>query len=135
MPPDRSRHARIFRQLPYAHADQRRRPQRSTSSASTHSREPAPADVSRLPFSLKILVENLLRCEDGLTVSEDDIGRWRPGTPRVPPRQEIAFRPARVLMQDFTGVPCVVDLAAMRAAIRELGGDPRGSTRCSRRIS
>ncbi|HEY7802325.1 MAG TPA: aconitase family protein, partial [Dehalococcoidia bacterium] len=79
--------------------------------------------VSRLPFSLKILVENLLRCEDGLTVSEGDIRALASWQAASPAEKEIAFRPARVLMQDFTGVPCVVDLAAMRDAIRELGGD------------
>ena len=80
-------------------------------------------DVSRLPFSLKVLLENLLRHEDGRTVTADDakaMSRW------VKDRKsdhEIAYRPARVLMQDFTGVPAVVDLAAMRDAIAELGGD------------
>ncbi|MDE3096582.1 MAG: aconitate hydratase, partial [Chloroflexota bacterium] len=81
--------------------------------------------VSRLPFSLKILLENLMRNEDDLTVTQDDIlalASWRA---KKPAEQEIAFRPARVLMQDFTGVPCVVDLAAMRDAIRALGGDAR----------
>jgi aconitate hydratase len=78
----------------------------------------------RLPFSLQILLENLLRHEDGVTVRREDIeavGRWEPG---AEPSREIQFRPARVLMQDFTGVPAVVDLAAMRDAMRALGGDP-----------
>jgi len=81
-------------------------------------------DVSRLPFSMKVLLENLLRFEDGKTVSVDDIQAlidWQKN-PHAPDR-EIQYRPARVLMQDFTGVPCVVDLAAMRDAITKLGGD------------
>jgi aconitate hydratase len=80
--------------------------------------------VSRLPFSLKILMENLLRWEDGVTVRAEDIealARWKPG--RVSGR-EISFRPARVLLQDFTGVPALVDLAAMRDAALRMGGDP-----------
>jgi len=82
-------------------------------------------NVNRLPFSLRILLENLLRHEDGVTVTADDIeavARWQPGSGTD---REIAFMPARVLLQDFTGVPVVVDLAAMRDAIRRLGGDPR----------
>ena len=78
--------------------------------------------VARLPYSLKILLENMLRCEDGGSVTADDIeilARWTPGTAK-----EIAFKPARVLLQDFTGVPAVVDLAAMRDGIVRLGGDP-----------
>jgi aconitate hydratase len=82
------------------------------------------ADVSRLPYSLKVLLENLLRCEDGKTVTEDDIRALINWDPKAQPTQEIAYRPARVLMQDFTGVPAVVDLAAMRDAMRALGGDP-----------
>ena len=81
--------------------------------------------VSRLPFSLKILLENLLRWEDGATVRAEDIqalARWTPGTASD---REIAFRPARVLLQDFTGVPALVDLAAMRDAALRMGGDPR----------
>ncbi|WP_066649731.1 MULTISPECIES: aconitate hydratase AcnA [Sphingomonas] len=81
-------------------------------------------DVSRLPFSMKVLLENLLRFEDGKTVSVEDIQAlvdWQKN-PQAPDR-EIQYRPARVLMQDFTGVPCVVDLAAMRDAITKLGGD------------
>ena len=79
-------------------------------------------DVERLPYSLKILLENMLRREDGRFVTADDIeslARWTPGITR-----EIAFMPARVLLQDFTGVPAVVDLAAMRDGIVKLGGDP-----------
>ncbi len=80
---------------------------------------------ARLPYSLKILLENLLRHEDGITVNADHIrylAGWDPG---ATPECEIAFCPARVLMQDFTGVPAVVDLAAMRDAMRQLGGDPQ----------
>ncbi len=77
-----------------------------------------------LPFSLKVLLENLLRTEDGANITADDIkalGAWEPSDE---PNREIQFTPARVIMQDFTGVPCVVDLATMREAIAELGGDP-----------
>ena len=80
--------------------------------------------VSRLPYSLKILLENLLRHEDDLTVTADDIRALAGWDPQAEPSREIAFRPARVLMQDFTGVPAVVDLAAMRDAMQALGGDP-----------
>ncbi|MEW4571186.1 aconitate hydratase [Tautonia sp. JC769] len=82
-------------------------------------------DLARLPFSLKILLENLLRCEDDLTVSADDVLALAKWDPKAEPKDEIAFRPARVLMQDFTGVPAVVDLAAMRDAMSRLGGDPK----------
>ncbi|WP_174296690.1 aconitate hydratase AcnA [Sphingomonas bacterium] len=81
-------------------------------------------DVSRLPFSMKVLLENLLRFEDGKTVTVTDIQAlidWQKDPSN--PNREIQYRPARVLMQDFTGVPCVVDLAAMRDAITKLGGD------------
>ncbi len=81
-------------------------------------------DVSRLPYSLKILLENLLRFEDGKTVTRDDIEALINWDPKAEPQQEIAYRPARVLMQDFTGVPAIVDLAAMRDAMKALGGDP-----------
>ncbi|MGD8926523.1 MAG: aconitate hydratase AcnA, partial [Thioalkalispiraceae bacterium] len=77
-----------------------------------------------LPFSLKILLENLLRHEDGLNVTKADIQSLAQWNPTAEPSTEIAFTPARVLMQDFTGVPAVVDLAAMRDAMKELGGDP-----------
>ena len=80
--------------------------------------------VNRLPFSLKILLENLLRHEDGRTVTADDIQALLDWDPSAEASQEIAFRPARVLMQDFTGVPAVVDLAAMREAMGNLGGNP-----------
>ncbi|MEY6433603.1 aconitate hydratase AcnA [Thioalkalicoccus limnaeus] len=79
---------------------------------------------TRLPFSLKILLENLLRNEDGVTVTRDDILALANWDPQAEPDREIQFRPARVLMQDFTGVPAVVDLAAMRDAMQALGGDP-----------
>jgi aconitate hydratase len=82
-------------------------------------------DVSRLPFSLKILLENLLRNEDGVTVTAEDIKALASWDPKAPSEREIAFRPARVLLQDFTGVPAIVDLAAMRDAMKRLGGDPR----------
>ena len=78
----------------------------------------------RLPYSLKVLLENLLRTEDGVNVTAEHIrslGEW---DPKSQPNQEIQFTPARVLMQDFTGVPCVVDLATMREAVRDMGGDP-----------
>jgi len=77
----------------------------------------------RLPFSLRVLLENLLRREDGVTVKSDDIAALAAWDPANPPGREIAFMPARVLLQDFTGVPAVVDLAAMRDAITEMGGD------------
>lgn len=80
--------------------------------------------VARLPFSLKILLENLLRFEDGRTVARSDIEALLNWNPQSEPDTEIAFRPARVLMQDFTGVPAIVDLAAMRDAMTALGGDP-----------
>ncbi|MGO9512164.1 MAG: aconitate hydratase AcnA [Steroidobacteraceae bacterium] len=81
--------------------------------------------VDRLPFSLKILLENLLRFEDGVNVRRSDIEALLRWDPKAPPHHEIAFTPARVIMQDFTGVPCIVDLAAMREAIVRLGGDPQ----------
>ena len=80
--------------------------------------------LSRLPFSLKVLAENLLRHEDGRTVTKDDIKALVAWLDKRTSDREIAFRPARVLMQDFTGVPAVVDLAAMRNAMTALGGDP-----------
>ncbi|NOY67377.1 MAG: aconitate hydratase AcnA [Gammaproteobacteria bacterium] len=81
-------------------------------------------NTDHLPFSLKILLENLLRHEDGINVTADDINALANWDPKAEPDTEIAFTPARVLMQDFTGVPAVVDLAAMRDAMRALGGDP-----------
>ncbi|AHE98340.1 aconitate hydratase AcnA [Thioalkalivibrio paradoxus] len=82
------------------------------------------ARAASLPYSLKILLENLLRFEDGRTVRRSDIEALLDWNPQAEPAQEIAFRPARVLLQDFTGVPAVVDLAAMRDAMEALGGDP-----------
>ncbi len=79
----------------------------------------------RLPYSMKILLENLLRNEDGVTVRRADIEALADWDPEAEPSYEIQYRPARVLMQDFTGVPAVVDLAAMRDAMRALGGDPK----------
>jgi aconitate hydratase len=82
-------------------------------------------DVSRLPFSMKVLLENLLRFEDGTTVTHDDLQAMADWLKERRINREIQYRPARVLMQDFTGVPAVVDLAAMRDAMRQLGGDPQ----------
>ena len=81
--------------------------------------------ISRLPFSMKVLLENLLRNEDGRTVTKDDIKAVAEWLKTKTSDREFAFRPARVLMQDFTGVPAVVDLAAMRDAMKMLGGDPK----------
>jgi len=81
-------------------------------------------DVARLPFSLKVLLENLLRNEDGVGVRKEDVEAIATWDHTAEPSKEIAFTPARVVMQDFTGVPAVVDLAAMRDAIADLGGDP-----------
>src|SRR6201982_1795532 len=81
-------------------------------------------DVARLPFSLKVLLENLLRNEDGESIRArtiEALARW---DARAEPASEISFTPARVIMQDFTGVPAVVDLAAMRDAMREMGAEP-----------
>jgi len=80
-------------------------------------------DISRLPFSMKVLLENMLRFEDGTTVTKDDAQAIVDWQKDARSNREIQYRPARVLMQDFTGVPCVVDLAAMRDAITKLGGD------------
>ncbi len=82
-------------------------------------------DLGRLPYSLKILLENLLRFEDGVNVTTADIEALLKWDPKAAPSHEIAFTPARVIMQDFTGVPCVVDLAAMREAIVRLGGNAK----------
>jgi aconitate hydratase len=82
-------------------------------------------DISRLPFSMKVLLENLLRFEDGKTVTRDDLQAMADWQKERRIAREIQYRPARVLMQDFTGVPAVVDLAAMRDAMKALGGDPQ----------
>ena len=81
-------------------------------------------DISRLPFSMKVLLENMLRFEDGQTVTDKDLRAFADWLKERRINREIQYRPARVLMQDFTGVPAVVDLAAMRDAIKKLGGDP-----------
>ena len=81
-------------------------------------------NMAKLPFSLRILLENLLRNEDGRFVHAEDIkalASWKPGCVE----KEIAFMPARVLLQDFTGVPAIVDLAAMREAVKKMGGNPK----------
>ena len=88
-------------------------------------REAGFGDVARLPFSLKVLVENLLRHEDGRSVTVDDIRKAAGWLESRTSDLEIAYRPARILLQDFTGVPAVVDLAAMRQAMVDLGGDPQ----------
>src|SRR4051794_30527996 len=81
-------------------------------------------DVARLPFSLKILLENVLRNEDGEAVRKDDIEALATWDHKADPSKEIAFTPARVVLQDFTGVPAVVDLAAMRDALADMDADP-----------
>src|SRR3712207_2120055 len=83
----------------------------------------------KLPFSLKVLLENLLRTEDGADITADHIRALANWDPSAEPDQEIQFTPARVVMQDFTGVPCIVDLATMREAMAEIGGDPRSEER------
>ncbi|BDS49081.1 aconitate hydratase AcnA [Rhodoluna sp. KAS3] len=82
-------------------------------------------DAKTLPYSLKVLLENLLRTEDGANITADHINALVNWDPTAEPDVEIQFTPARVIMQDFTGVPCVVDLATMREAVAELGGDPK----------
>ncbi|MEK9987166.1 MAG: aconitate hydratase AcnA [Aquiluna sp.] len=81
--------------------------------------------VSKLPYSLKILLENMLRTKDGANVTDAHVEALVNWDPKAEPNTEIQFSPARVIMQDFTGVPCVVDLATMREAVQELGGDPQ----------
>ncbi|MCH8505937.1 MAG: aconitate hydratase, partial [Ectothiorhodospiraceae bacterium] len=81
-------------------------------------------NLDRLPYSLKVLLENLLRTEDGVSVTKESIEALLNWDAKAEPSDEIAFTPARVVMQDFTGVPAVVDLAAMRDAMQALGGDP-----------
>ena len=78
----------------------------------------------RLPYSLKVLLENLLRTEDGENITAAHVQALAGWDPNAEPSEEIQFTPARVIMQDFTGVPCIVDLATMREAMSELGGDP-----------
>src|ERR1700682_3487160 len=86
--------------------------------------ESSGTNLTRLPFTLRVLLENLLRCEDGDAVTADDIKFLSNWDPQAEPSREIAFMPARVLIQDFPGVPAIVDLAAMRDAMKTLGGDP-----------
>ena len=83
------------------------------------------ADVARLPFTFRVLLESLLRSEDGYVVTEADIRRMAAYDATAVADEEIPFMPARVVLQDFTGVPAVVDLAALRSAMQRLGGDPR----------
>src|ERR1700693_2919176 len=90
-----------------------------------HALDPAASPMARLPYSLKILLENLLRFEDGRSVKKNDIEALARWSPQAVSESEIAFRPARVLLQDFTGVPVVVDLAAMRDAMATMGGNPK----------
>ena len=80
--------------------------------------------LERLPYCLKVLAENLLRTEDGANVTADHVRALAAWDPAAEPDTEIQFTPARVIMQDFTGVPCIVDLATMREAVADLGGDP-----------
>ncbi|HXA11071.1 MAG TPA: aconitase family protein, partial [Mycobacterium sp.] len=80
--------------------------------------------TEKLPYSLKVLAENLLRTEDGSNITADHIRAIAQWDPKADPSVEIQFTPARVIMQDFTGVPCIVDLATMREAVGDLGGDP-----------
>jgi aconitate hydratase len=83
------------------------------------------ADVERLPFSIKVLLESLLRNENGYDVTADDVRRLAAYDPAAPAEFEVPFKPARVVLQDFTGVPAVVDLAALRSAMKRMGGDPQ----------
>jgi aconitate hydratase len=82
-------------------------------------------EIERLPFSIKILLESLLRNENGYDVTDGDVRRLAGYDPAAPAQVELPFKPARVVLQDFTGVPAVVDLAALRAAMHRMGGDPR----------
>src|SRR5512135_1388223 len=81
-------------------------------------------NLQQLPFSIKILLESLLRNEDGYLVTSENVKQLANWSPSTPAQNELPFLPARVIMQDFTGVPCVVDLAAMRDAVKRLGADP-----------
>src|SRR5690554_5970928 len=82
------------------------------------------ANIDRMPYSVKVLLESLLRNEDGFLVTEHDIRQLAAYDPKKRNQEEIPFKPARVILQDFTGVPAVVDLAALRSAMKRLGGDP-----------
>ena len=116
--------------MPTAHPDSFKSKSTLKSGSSTYTiyrldaLKSAGVDLARLPFSLRILLENLLRHEDGRSVTADDIKFLANWDPAAEPSREIAYMPARVLMQDFTGVPAIVDLAAMRDAMKTLGGDP-----------
>ena len=83
------------------------------------------ADIARLPFSIRVLLEAVMRAENGYDVTQEDVAALAAYDPSKPPQIEVPFKPARVLLQDFTGVPAVVDLAAMRSAVARLGGDPK----------
>src|SRR5262249_44785874 len=87
--------------------------------------EKAIPQATKLPYSLKILLENLLRTEDGVSVRKEEIEALARWNPKAEPDREISFTPSRVLLQDFTAVPCVVDLAARRDAMAKMGGDPK----------
>src|ERR1700694_4316596 len=83
------------------------------------------ASMARLPFSIRVLLESVLRECNGVEISEEDVVTLAQWNAKAPAQREVPFKPARVLLQDFTGVPCLVDLAAMRDAMQTLGGDPR----------
>src|SRR5215213_6466861 len=83
------------------------------------------ADVSRLPFTVKVLLESVLRNHDGEVVADEDVLQLASWDPNNPVDSELPFHPSRVVLQDFTGVPAVVDLAAMRSAVARMGGDPQ----------
>lgn len=85
----------------------------------------AAGDVATLPYSLKVLLENLVRHVDGVSITDGDVAALSEWDPATPERRELSFTPARILLQDFTGVPAVVDLAAMRDAVEGLGGTVR----------
>ncbi len=122
---DPSACVRIERSFPHEQLCQRPRstPARASIRSSPARSHDRGFDLGRLPFSLKILLENLLRREDGVDVTAADIEFLAKWDAKAEPSREIAYMPARVLMQDFTGVPAVVDLGAMRDAIKTLGGD------------
>ena len=89
--------------------------------------EDAGDDLDRLPVSIRILLEGLLRNHDGRSVTEEDVRNLASYDPKNPADEDIPFQPSRVLLQDFTGVPAVVDLAALRSAMKRLGGDPQST--------
>ena len=122
-PPHRLRGATRHDQQQQLRRPDRRSPSEAGTSRSTASTRSKAAN--ELPFSLKVLLENLLRNEDGHNVTADQVRALAGWKADAEPDTEIQFSPARVVMQDFTGVPCVVDLAAMREAMATLGGDPK----------